>query len=289
MSQANDTPPSRVSPARNWLFTWNNPPDDYKQRLVDGFADCNINTYIFQKELSPSGTPHIQGAFQCGKGRKVRPLSLNLPSGIHWISMRGSWEDNVVYCSKLESRIDPPTLMGCILPREIQCLKQEQLYPWQVKLENYLLTEPHQRHIVWIWENEGNTGKSAFLKYMAIMHKTVLRGSSGKASDLINLAFNCDWDRKNALVIDLPRSYDGKLAFQAIEDIKNGYVTNLKYETGEKIFNPPHIVIFANAPPIDLTMVSSDRWIIRKIKDLDIININEGQIDTELLYNYILS
>lgn len=150
-------------------------------------------------------------------------------------------------------------------------MKHEELHPWQRKIEQLLDTEPHKRDIYWIWESEGNVGKSAFVKYMSVEYGTIIRGTSGKQADLINLAYNVNWETEvNALIIDLPRCYEGRMAYGAVEDIKNGYITNFKYECGSKKFNEPHIIIFSNYPPGDLGQFSIDRWKIHKIVDNDI-------------------
>jgi len=56
--------------------------------------------------------------------------------------------------------------------------------------------------------------------------------------------------------------------YGAIEQVKNGLVFSGKYESSMLIFNPPHVVIFANDTP-DESMYSNDRWHIHKITDFD--------------------
>jgi hypothetical protein len=55
-----------------------------------------------------------------------------------------------------------------------------------------------------------------------------------------------------------------KVSYSSIECIKNGMITNTKYETGFKVFNPPHVVVFSNFPP-DEEKLSADRWNIKEI------------------------
>jgi len=47
-------------------------------------------------------------------------------------------------------------------------------------------------------------------------------------------------------------------------------ITNTKFETGLKVFNPPHIVVLANFPPRE-EKLSADRWKIYKIKNKDLL------------------
>lgn len=73
-------------------------------------------------------------------------------------------------------------------------------------------------------------------------------------------------DKCKIVIFDLPRCTLNRVNYAAIEDLKNGHIVNFKYETGSKIFNPPHVIIFANEPPEDLRLLSNDRWVIEKLK-----------------------
>jgi len=59
--------------------------------------------------------------------------------------------------------------------------------------------------------------------------------------------------------MDIPRCGFASVSYRAIENCKNGSIFNKKYETGQIMFLPPHIIIFANSAP-DLSMMSTDRW-----------------------------
>ncbi|WAB05087.1 replication associated protein [Miresoil virus 123] len=263
-----------MNAAKSWCFTWNNYPETYKNDLQTAFRNNFGISWCFQQETGNEGTHHIQGCVKFSN--KLRPIEkLGLSRSIHWEASRGTWGQNIAYCSKEDTRTGNLTYYGCILPRPIWVITE--LYPWQLKIKDLLLGEPDQRSIYWIWEPTGNTGKSAFVKYMAVTHRNVLRATDGKKADIINLAYNADWETEvNALIIDLPRHNDGKLAYGAVEDIKNGMITNTKYETGNKFFNAPHIIIFANQPPFDLSAVSADRWVIREIINNDVdLQINQ--------------
>lgn len=138
------------------------------------------------------------------------------------------------------------------------------LYPWQKRIEELALSEVDDRKVYWFWEGVGNRGKSAFVKYMLVKHK-VLFCSGGKYSDIMNLVFNQDMDSCNCVIFDIPRANRGCISYASLESIKNGVVCNTKYETGYKVFNNPHIIIFANFPPDDDDCLSSNRWVITKL------------------------
>ena len=97
---------------------------------------------------------------------------------------------------------------------------------------------------------------------MVVKHK-VLFCNGGKYTDIMNLVFNQDMDNTNAVFFDIPRSHKGSISYASLESIKNGMVCNTKYETGTKIFNSPHLFIFANFPPEKMEDLSEDRWIIK--------------------------
>ena len=249
-------PPLRkqISPKIRWCFTLNNFTKEEHSSILNVFRE-NAKKWILGDEIGEKGTPHIQGYVEFKK--KVRPLSLfpNMKR-IHWEGARGSPSENYDYCSK-QKIMD---IYG--FPKPIKII--EKLYPWQEDIEKLYLEDPDDRKIHWYCEPFGNVGKSAFIKYMIVKHK-VLFCSGGKYSDIMNLVFNQDMDECKAVFFDIPRAHKGCISYASLESIKNGMVCNTKYETGVKVFNSPHIFIFANFEPDDPDKLSKDRWIINKL------------------------
>ena len=66
------------------------------------------------------------------------------------------------------------------------------------------------------------------------------------------------------VLIDVPRNLKNNVSYSAIECILNGMITNTKYETGLKVFNPPHVVVFSNYYPV-MDKLSMDRWKIMEL------------------------
>lgn len=158
--------------------------------------------------------------------------------------VNGPWSDRKIY-------------MGQDLPQE--------LYPWQEEVRDRCMAEADDRTINYIYDPVGNTGKSKFAKYMAYHHKALML-PWGKTGDLLNLVVKRTGTE--IFFFDLSRSKPQDWAKDdiaaAAEQIKNGHIVNLKYETGDTMFNPPHVWMFSNQLP-NLASVSYDRWAIWKI------------------------
>ena len=243
----------RISPSIRWCFTLNNYTKEELGSIVLIFREKS-KLYIIGDEVGESGTPHLQGYVEFKT--KVRPMGLFSFKRIHWEKCKGNRDENVAYCSKQN------VLDSFGLPKPIKILTD--LYPWQKKIEDIALSEPDDRAIYWFWEANGNIGKSAFIKYMIIKHN-VLFCSGGKHTDIMNLVFNQDMDSCSCVMFDIPRANRGCISYASLESIKNGMVCNTKYETGVKVFNSPHIFVFANFPPDDESQLSNDRWCIHKL------------------------
>lgn len=251
------TPPSsskfQISPAIRWCFTLNNYENIDISSIVLCFSN-NCKVAIVGKEIGESGTPHLQG--YCEFKKKCRPKGL-LTDRIHWEKAKGNRDANINYCSK-ENNV----IYSIGIPKPIKII--ENLYDWQKDIEKITLQEPDDRKIYWYWDAIGNIGKSAFIKYMIVKHN-ILFCSGGKHSDIMNLVFNQNMNDCNCVIFDIPRANRGHISYASLESIKNGMVCNTKYETGVKIFNSPHLFVFANFPPDDKDQLSDDRWVITEL------------------------
>jgi hypothetical protein len=136
------------------------------------------------------------------------------------------------------------------------------LFPWQTQLLEILNQEPDDRHIWWVYDEEGNTGKSTFRsKYYALYGSTTVLLNNGKDRDMCHVAAVKPSAR--VYFLDLPRSTTD-INWNAIELIKNGTFTSNKYHGVSVANEPGHFVIFANRLP-DFAMLSQDRWRVMHI------------------------
>lgn len=246
----------RINASRHWCFTLNN----YSENDIKDICAIGANeTYVFQEETGENGTPHLQGYI--GFKKRVRPFNIFKNNKIHWEICRDI-QSSIYYCQKEETRTGKiystmpvtrvDTRLKSFVPRE-----------WQSNLYEELMTEPDDRTITWVVDVEGGKGKSLFCKWLNWKHPEFLSITMNKSADILTVVE----ETYKGYLIDLPRSYDTKYTpFNAIEQIKNGYVTEGKLKSKARVLNfaPPHVVIFSNQSP-NLDKLSMDRWKIIKL------------------------
>jgi len=246
------TEKKQISPAKRWCFTLNNWTAEDGSSIVLKFQEIG-SVWVVGKEVGESGTPHLQGYIEFKN--KCRPKNL-LCDRIHWEKAKGDKKQNYDYCSK-----DGDILTVSGFPKPIKLIQN--LYPFQERILELIRTEPDDRTIYWFWDEEGNIGKTSFMKYCVVKHNA-LPAIGGKFSDIMNLVFNQDMDKSNTVMFNIPRKHKNYVDYAALESIKDGLVVNTKYETGYKAFNPPHIIVFANFPPLT-EHISADRWVVENL------------------------
>lgn len=135
----------------------------------------------------------------------------------------------------------------------------EQPYPWQSTMITELTTtEPHDRHIIWIYDKKGNNGKTHLAKYLVDNHNAFYT-NGGKHADILYA-----YKGQPIVILDYPRDSEEYVSYGMIEQLKNGIFFSPKYESQMKRFNTPHVVVMANFKP-DTTKMSRDRWDIREV------------------------
>lgn len=256
---------TKTNPGYNWFFTYNNPDEKFKDFLLDFYrvTDC-----VFQLEVGESGTPHYQGVVRFDVKSRPKSVFGHKWNKIHWEVARDvDW--CVHYCQKPVSkdgkgkRLKGPWFKGKRWKREVELklIKEEQLYDWQKEIINIIEQEPDDRKIYWIWERQGGRGKTSFCKYLSVKYQAILL--TGKSADM-KYAIAELGEYPRVVLIDCPRSMMDYISYPGIEEIKNAYFFAGKYESRQVIGNPPHLFIFANAPP-EFDKLSQDRWEIKEI------------------------
>jgi len=258
------TPKKRTNQLKNWFFTWNNYPEGWETILQPTFNLCL--KFNVQPEIGKCGTPHLQGCLTLKKA--MRWEEFLLPPQIHWEATRNS-AAALAYCAKPETRAGPTMSKGT--ERDLRLISI--LLPWQQKCFDILSSEPDFRTVHWVWETEGNVGKSQFARYLMHQGRTlVVRG--GDAKDLLYIVNTTkDLSTITTVIWDLPRAVAGHVSWNAIEQIKDGLITNTKYESGSRLIPPMHVVVFSNFPPANRENISTDRLREFKIIDQELVPV----------------
>lgn len=249
---------------RKCCFTINNPEEEEFPHLLKLF-DNEDYRYIIGKEVGESGTPHLQGYVEFnGRQLSLRQLKA-INARAHWERARGDRKSNVSYCSK-----EGDFVTNIPVERRLRILAtySEILWkPWQTSIIELCRETPDPRTIRWYWDIQGNAGKSFLAKYLILQHDAVI--CSGKSNDIFNQVNvwinNHDDDEDPRLfIMDVPRCSIDYINYQAIEAVKNGCLYSGKYEGGLCVFDPPHVLVFANCQP-DFSKMSDDRWSVVQI------------------------
>ena len=84
-----------TNPAHNWCFTINN----YDDTDIIDVSKWPARYTIYGKEKGENGTPHLQGFTVLQKQARLGGVK-KLHGKAHWEQAKGTWEQNVEYCSK---------------------------------------------------------------------------------------------------------------------------------------------------------------------------------------------
>lgn len=269
-SRGNTNSPAKskqISPAKHWVFTWNNYPEDAREIISSNSS--NVLKIVCQTEIAPeTGTPHIQG-YICFVD-KVRPRGL-WNNAIHWEKCKDI-DASLRYCKKTESRDPNGWIYEYPIPVEIMQLSE--LTPWMKEIYDMKTTKPHPRTIWWYWEPVGGVGKTDFVKFMGITFRdTLVACRAGKSADILTAAV----ETANMYLFDFPREAENSFSpWTALEQIKDGFVSDgkLKKTTRTLYFNRPHVICLANWPPPQeaYRCLSGDKLRVRHIVKTEELN-----------------
>lgn len=253
-SQSHAKTTTRGVSKKKYDFVYNNYPEDLSNIKMALNKYCK--RWIFGKEVGAEGTPHLQGFIELYTKDRMTGI-------IKWLTGCSLRE-----CRNEEALIKYVQKDGNIeskgFPKPIKVITE--LRPWQKNVVDIINTEPDGRSINWFYDTVGNKGKSALCKYLAVkMNCLIIQG--GKLADIMNIIFNTEMEDIKSVIIDVPRCNGNNVSYSSIECILNGMITNTKYETGRKLFNNVHVIVFSNDEP-ELGKLSADRW---KVTDMSVL------------------
>ena len=236
--------------------------------------------WVFQLEKCPeTGTLHYQGRMSLFKKRRQPELCKMLnESDLRGMDVSESSNNSklfeIFYALKDETRVDGPWdnrswKPAPYIPRQYQGLI-DTLYPWQkTVLESR--NDFNERIIDVIVDSKGCSGKSTVASLGRLHYGMLDLPPISDHKELLQVV--CDklmaqGNRNPGVVfVDCPRSIDQKKMapyFIAIEQIKKGYVADVRYQFKEWDFDSPRVWVFMNHEP-DIRYLSADRWRFWKI------------------------
>lgn len=273
-----DLPPSNVildkeskNACYKYVFTFNNYPEDLSK--VNNVLSV-LGNWCYGKEIGESGTPHLQGWLRFHNNGRKRISELKKYkelSTIHFEKQKGTDEQAIKYCLEDGDYYSNFDISEYEPDEEIKLIAKDGLYQWQKELIE-IVDKPceDERTVYWLWEENGHVGKTSFCKYLICNHNAKYI-DEGKKGDIINFIFNQKkLGSKTIVCIDIPRENENNCSYKSIESLKNGIIFNAKYETGQRVFNSPHVIVFSNFYP-NTGKLSSDRWKIGNIINKKIV------------------
>lgn len=264
-----NTKPSRAR-ARKWGLTLNNYTDEEVETLK---RYCNGHQWVIGFEKGEKKeTPHIHVYIKSKKLLEFSTLQKLITRdgkcAGHWEQIRDekSW---VNYCIEDGNFISggglfQPTKKDIILAKTYTLIEWK---PWQQEVIDIAESEEDTRSIYWIFEEDGNSGKSFLYKYLWAKYDCCL--ASGKRGDVlysINQYMTKTKKEPKLILLDIPRSIESQfISYTCLEELKNGLFLSGKYESEEGAFiDIPHIIVFSNREP-EYHKMSADRWKVKRI------------------------
>lgn len=265
---------------KNWFFTFNNYlTHGYNGDMIFDILKKICTKFVFQEEIGDeSKIIHLQGYINFSKKIRLSALKKLISDKIHWEIPRNN-DACIEYCQKSETSTGKIWKFG--FPKEIKIISE--LRPFQKDLIEICLNEPDDRSVIWVYDPIGNMGKTQFLKYMNVKYNAVF-SYGGKKNDIINLVFNNkDYllNYNNPIMIySFPRDINNEhISYDSIEQIKDGCISNNKFECGCFCCNSPHVIVLANCLP-NLNKLTMDRWILKTINNnFELIDYKDDSLD----------
>lgn len=243
---------------KHWILTVAWTDENESPKGLELWLQKHCDRYTMQIEKGEeSGFIHLQLSLTLRKKQRLTWLKNHFRRDAHCEIIRNQ-DAAFDYCMKEDSRLRGPW----IWPTPATVIKDPmnglELYPWQEEIKSIISQPSDARTVYWYWDRRGNTGKTTFAKHLWLHHNVCFLQNAKKAD--MAYAYNGE----PIVICNLPRTCEDFVSYDALESLKDGMIFSAKYESGAKVFDNPHVIVFANFEP-DTSKLSSDRWQIRKI------------------------
>lgn len=140
-------------------------------------------------------------------------------------------------------------------------LRNLKLRPCQIEMHKRLINQDN-RKILWVVDTKGGCGKTTFLRWLRAKygkHRTFRM--TNKARDNGHM-----WNGEEFVMLNLVRTKEEYISYEAIEDMKDGWASSGKYGGKDEMYEHPKVIVVANFHPY-LEALSMDRWDIYTVKE----------------------
>ena len=149
------------------------------------------------------------------------------------------------------------------------------LRPWQKDLISYF-DNPTFRKIIWVTGENGNEGKTFLQKYIKSIYGTrrvLLINMVKRSENIFHILTKESLICKDVFLFNLSKSFSiFDCPFEALEAIKDGQALSSKYNSSILNFKTPNtVIVFSNDYP-RTNRLSSDRWLIFRIINDNLVN-----------------
>lgn len=270
---------SSESNLSTFVFTLNN----YSERefkAIKKWLDKRGAKWIIGKEMSKTGTPHLQGYIEI-KATRFKTVQEGLLNKAAIYRRKGTAYEAWIYCTKegdYETNFEPPesyTEKRKLSKEEVKAEKLEarkaqwleiyykdvQWHPWQRWFMDEFIEQCKPNYVNWIYDRTGQIGKSFLQTYLFCTRGWVTISGLKAEGVLHSVAEASDYlELECVMMYDIPRSSLGYINYGMLEMCMNGTFCDSKYE-GKQTLLPPlrKIVVFANEAP-DYNQMSKARW-----------------------------
>jgi hypothetical protein len=231
-----------------WQFTLK-AIEPIEPKIIYDNLKTHCKEFYYQLEEGKDGYKHYQGCLSLINKHRLQEVKNIIGDSTVHLENAKNWNALKNYCKKKDTYINGPWTHNSVWIETISDLNY-----WQELVYEKLREKPDPRKVYWIWDTPGGKGKSVFCTYCIIkLGATVLENGAYK-----DIAYIIPDDPK-IILFDFPRTVEGRINYTAIEKCKDGRIMSSKYEGRIKLFNTPHVFVFANFPP-DYKAMSMDRW-----------------------------
>ena len=142
---------------------------------------------------------------------------------------------------------------------------------WQHKVISFI-DAPHLRQVIWVVGEQGNEGKTFLQNYICNYYGTrvVATDIAGRKKNIAHYLAKLPLECKDIFLFNHPASASEAVAYDLLEDIKDGRARSDKYSTEQVMFKTPNtVMVFSNEYP-RTEALKKDCWRIYEIRDEDL-------------------